>query len=410
MTVNIDTSAAEGGSDRLHALDAVRAGALLLGVVFHASLSFMEPRIWVVGDDSTSPVMNGTYFVLHIFRMTVFFLIAGFFARMVLHRRGTGGFVRDRAKRILAPFLIFWPLVMVSTVAVIFWAASQAGEASPPPPPVNAHTFPLTHLWFLYWLLLFYAGALLLRWIASLVDRDGAVRSKVVDRAVKAVVRAELTPIVFGGPLCLALILKPDWLMWFGVPAAENGVIPNTAALIAYAAAFGFGWLLQRQVDVLRVWEQRYVRNLVVAVVLTGVAMWLAGPSPVQTPAAQDGKRVLYAIVYTLAIWAWTMGLIGLALRHLSARNPAIRYVADGSYWIYIAHLPLVMALQAALAQVPIPWFAKYLLILLIAFPLLLLSYTYLVRYTFLGALLNGRKHRREAKPQGEAVALAAAE
>ena len=46
-------SKAEQG-ERLHGLDALRAGALLLGVVLHASLSFVPPQIWIVADDSRS--------------------------------------------------------------------------------------------------------------------------------------------------------------------------------------------------------------------------------------------------------------------------------------------------------------------------------------------------------------------
>jgi peptidoglycan/LPS O-acetylase OafA/YrhL len=395
-------------SERLHALDAVRAGALLLGVVFHATASFMEPRIWLVADISTSPAMNIVFYVLHIFRMTLFFLIAGFFGRMLLERRGAGGFIRDRARRIALPLLIFWPIVFAAIVACTIWAFLSAnpdvaaGKAPPPapPPPMSAQTFPLTHLWFLYALLIFYAAALALRGLFALIDRKGALGKGVIDRVVRYVVTAGLTPLALGAPIAAALWFKPDWYMWFGVPTPDIGLVPNTPALVAYGAAFGFGWLIQRQMDLLRVWEKRCLLNLVFALIVTGACLWLAGPAPVLAPAPQDWRKLLYAATYALTIWAWTMALTGLALRYLSGRNPVIRYLADASYWIYIAHLPLVLALQAAFAQIPIPWFGKYAAILAIAFPLLLISYHLFVRFTFVGALLNGRKHdrRRPAK------------
>jgi peptidoglycan/LPS O-acetylase OafA/YrhL len=402
---------------RLHALDAVRAGALLLGVFFHATVSFLEPRIWLVGDVSTSPAMNVTFYVLHIFRMTVFFLIAGFFARMLLERRGVGGFIRDRAKRILTPLVAFWPLIFVSIIAVTIWAFLQANPdvasgkapAPPPPPPMSAQTFPLTHLWFLYVLLIFYAAALLLRGLFAIVDRKGAVRVGVVDRVVKAIVTSGLTPIVFGAPLAAALWFKPDWMMWFGVPTPDIGFVPNTPALVAFGAAFGLGWLLERQMDLLRVWERRCLLNLAFAVIVTAVCLWFAGPTPVLAPAPQDWKKLTYAIAYTLAIWAWTVALIGLALRYLSKSNSMIRYLADASYWIYIVHLPLVLALQAAVAQLPIPWYGKYAAILAVAFPIMLISYHTLVRYTFVGAILNGRRHeRKRPKANGHMIVAAA--
>ncbi len=92
--------------ERLHALDAVRAGALLLGVVFHAGFSFipgMPPGIWAMVDSSPSTPLAVVLFASHMFRMTLFFVIAGVFARMAFHRRGARRFWADRASRILVP-------------------------------------------------------------------------------------------------------------------------------------------------------------------------------------------------------------------------------------------------------------------------------------------------------------------
>ena len=46
--------AAPAVTDRLHALDAVRGGALMLGVALHASLSYLPGAgaWWIVGDTS----------------------------------------------------------------------------------------------------------------------------------------------------------------------------------------------------------------------------------------------------------------------------------------------------------------------------------------------------------------------
>ena len=52
------------------------------------------------------------------------------------------------------------------------------------------------------------------------------------------------------------------------------------------------------------------------------------------------------------------------------------------------------------LASLPLPWELKFPLILALAMALLLLSYRWLVRYSFVGAVLNGRRRR----PQTAAV------
>ena len=68
------------------------------------------------------------------------------------------------------------------------------------------------------------------------------------------------------------------------------------------------------------------------------------------------------------------------------------RYLADASYWMYIMHVPLVMALQVAFAQLDWPWFVEYPLLLAALLAVLLLSYELVVRHTAIGAMLNGRK------------------
>ncbi len=116
--------------ERLHALDAVRGGMLLLGVFFHATLSFMDPRIWIVGDEGSAS-LTIAFFVLHIFRMTVFFLIAGFFARLLFQRLGLRGFALNRVKRIAMPLAIFWMPVLAAIIGVLIWSSIHANGGQP---------------------------------------------------------------------------------------------------------------------------------------------------------------------------------------------------------------------------------------------------------------------------------------
>jgi peptidoglycan/LPS O-acetylase OafA/YrhL len=76
-----------------------------------------------------------------------------------------------------------------------------------------------------------------------------------------------------------------------------------------------------------------------------------------------------------------------------------LRYLSDSSYYIYLAHVPLLLFLQVAFATVPLHWTVKFPLILVIGLTVLLMSYHYLVRPTFVGELLNGRRYRRRKGP-----------
>ncbi|CCE01122.1 acyltransferase family protein [Bradyrhizobium sp. STM 3809] len=109
--------------------------------------------------------------------------------------------------------------------------------------------------------------------------------------------------------------------------------------------------------------------------------------------------RLAGAIVYALAIWSTSFAAIGLALRFMAGFSPVRRYLADASYWLYLIHLPIVMALQVAVSQRDWPWPAKYALILSVAMPAMLASYHWLVRNTLIGGVLNGKRIRRAAAP-----------
>jgi hypothetical protein len=57
---------------------------------------------------------------------------------------------------------------------------------------------------------------------------------------------------------------------------------------------------------------------------------------------------------------------------------------------MYLAHLPLVLAIQIALVRLPWPPSVKFFLVMAVTALLLLVSYRWLVRYTWIGTLLNG--------------------
>ena len=388
--------------ERLHGLDAVRGYALMLGVVFHATMSFLPgPQVWLLKDSESSPLLSALFFVLHIFRMTTFFLIAGFFAHMSFGKKGAKGFIADRAKRIALPLVIFWPVV-ITTIGLgagyaVYVATGTFPTQPPPSPPPPPFFFPLTHLWFLYVLILLYAAALAVRGIVARADGAGRFRTG-VDRVVSGLLRSPAAPAVLALPAAAAFYVRPDWLVFFGVPTPDMNLIPNPPAAIQFGLAFGLGWLLHRQTGLLSQMQARWPLNLAVAVALTAALLWQMGLSPIVTPDQPGLTKLFHAGGYALAIWTWTFAAIGLSLQFLSDHSPVRRYIADSSYWIYVIHLPIVIALQAWLSRHDWPALVKFGVVLGIGFALMFASYELLVRHTFLGRLLNGRRVPWRAK------------
>lgn len=384
--------------DRWHALDAVRALALLLGVLLHATLSYLPgAEYWyIVGDQRPSTALCMLFFLVHSFRMLTFFLIAGFFARLALLRWGEAHFIRDRLKRIALPLLIGWPLVLTSIIGVIVWSAwLKAGGTFPaettPPPALTAEHFPLTHLWFLYLLLWLYAAALLFRGAGRLVDRDGRL-ARALDLLMQRGLHG-LAPVLLALPIAVALPYTANWTPWFGIPTPDQSLYPNLGASLAFACAFAFGWWLQREA---RRWLTQIQagrrRFLLLAAIGWAVSVGLLGLTPPAQTTLEPGTLALATYAYALTGWSLTLALLGYALQYGQAYSAPRRYLADASYWIYLIHLPLVMAMQVAAAQIAAPWWLEYPLMVVLAMGLMLLSYRLWVRGSWIGAMLNGRR------------------
>jgi ABC-type multidrug transport system ATPase subunit len=173
-------------------------------------------------------------------------------------------------------------------------------------------------------------------------------------------------------------------------------LIPQVPASVGFGTAFVFGWLVHRSSNALVAITQRWIPNLVIAMAATGWMLHTMHATPMAAPGL---TKTLYAMIFGVAVWGWVLGLTGAALRFLSSFSATRRYIADASYWIYLAHLPVVAAFQVWVGHWPLHWGVKFPLILVASFAVLFLSYHYLVRPTFVGKLLNGRKYPRKPKP-----------
>jgi surface polysaccharide O-acyltransferase-like enzyme len=294
--------------------------------------------------------------------------------------------------------VIFWPVVIVGIVAAMIWLGAMTavpGQAPPPQPPFpTLPNFPLTHLWFLYALLLLYVAALVLRGLLGIVDPKDRLAAA-ADRIVEGAVSTPAAPLLLALPLALAFMAIQGWPMWFGIPTPDQSLIPSKVAVVAYGFAFLVGWMLHRQIPLLERWAKMWPAMLALAVAVTVSALVLVGPTEITRQPAQDWQTGVYYGCYAVGTWAWTIALTGLAIRYLSDHSPARRYIADASYWGYIIHLPIVLSLQVAFSQTNLHWLILFPLVVGSTFAIAFLSYHLLVRRSFIGVLLNGRRYGR---------------
>ena len=390
-----DTARATPSSQRLHHLDAVRAGALLLGIVLHSLLPFEPGGMWLFTDSRSAEWTSETVFTIHLFRMVLFMTLAGYFARMVLHRRGAGAFLRDRAKRILLPVVVFAPIMVVMVIATVIAgvalglipepAGAAPEQATGQDPGLLAVLNP-SHLWFL--LVLMEAIVITVAVRAVLLRVLGIDRTDAWAEGIGAALASPAGLLLAAVPYALGLLVQG--VAMFGIIQPET-IRPELAPTLTYLGAFLVGWFLHAPEGGMRRATSGWAWMLPAAIVLT-IAAFLTGWFALD---AGSGMLVIAAAVQGLASWAWVFALIGLAGKLFSGGSPAVRYTADGSYWIYILHLPLVMAVGIALAPTGLPILVKLLITWTVSMVILVLSYDLMVRSTWVGAWLNGRRRPR---------------
>jgi peptidoglycan/LPS O-acetylase OafA/YrhL len=400
-------------ADRLHALDAVRAYALLLGVVLHSAAAFVENFPMAMWRDEPSTAAAVTFYVIHMFRMSAFFLIAGFFARVLVERRGVKAFVLDRGKRVAVPLFLFGPVVIimigvgfmlgalthgVDFLTSLILAPPTGGAPAAAPASGAGGGINTAHLWFLYYLLIFYSLTLGLRWVVHAIDRRGHLVA-VTDRVVAFVMSGPWGPVLIAVPIVAFLWQRPSWTEWLGLPA-PSAFTPDLTALIGYGAAFGLGWLLNRQVERLLALSKTWPLYLVLAVALTVFCLATIGTTPRWEGASLIGlDRALYTAAYVVGLWCWTFAFVGAAVHFLSNASPVTRYLADASYWIYLMHMATIAFFLTLLRPYDWHWSIKFAIMVGASMPILLVTYHFLVRFTWIGAILNGRRHPRRAQP-----------
>jgi glucan biosynthesis protein C len=100
-----------------------------------------------------------------------------------------------------------------------------------------------------------------------------------------------------------------------------------------------------------------------------------------------------------LTVWCLVFGITGLFVRYFDNDSVTMRFVSDASYWFYLVHLPLTALGAGLLIGSGLSAGIKFALVLGGTTAVCWVTYFYLVRSTFVGEFLNGRKHPRALRP-----------
>ncbi|MCE2527010.1 MAG: acyltransferase family protein [Actinomycetia bacterium] len=237
----------------------------------------------------------------------------------------------------------------------------------------------LHHLWFLWFLLWLVAGFAV---VAAFADRFGADSGVWPKRLMWLMVPLTIVPQLSMGRGGTYPVFGSD---------TSDALLPLPHVLLYYATFFTFGALMYGR-------KHRDDRLVVDTIgrpwwLILGVSFFLVLPVglhftfvDLQWPVA-SALQVLYA-------WGMCFGLMGLFRVVLSGERRGVRYLSDSAYWVYLIHLPLVVAAQIMVRDLNLAAGVKFLMICVGVTAVSLLSYQAFVRYTPIGTMLNGKKAR----------------
>ena len=346
-------------SKRFHELDALRSFAMLSGIVLHATF-FLIPPGW---KHQTPDPPDNIYWIamnaIHGFRMPVFFVLSGFFTAMLWERFGVGYMVSHRLKRIGLPLAVG----CFTVIPAIAWAGQGSDFQFQEWPFIWLDT--LYHLWFL--------------WVLSWLCLGFVALACCGVRFTHPVLWWLLIP------LTLVSQLQMEWLI-VG-PDTFTGLLPQPETLGYYGCFFFFGtYFFRSRFMIQRWWALGLLLALFpvfpVALGLLVVAQERAWALPVS-----GALQVAFA-------WLMCFGAMGLFHWIFLRERIWVRYVADSSYWLYLWHLPLIVFAQRWMRYWPLNDHLKFALMCLVVTAMLIASYHVLVRYTYIGVVLHGRRER----------------
>jgi glucan biosynthesis protein C len=377
-------------TERIHSLDSLRAIMMLLGLVIHSAVTYgvwEYGSSWPIKDVISTHISNdfiGSF--VHAFRMQIFFVVAGFFGAMLFYERQPLKMVKNRISRIVLPFIVFlfllWPTVVILsgyTNLSMHEIPNAFGQAIAGFSNLSAFIPQTTfHLWFLYYLALItfvsVAIGLVLKKLPTVSGQISSAFNWVIQKPI-------LKLIIFSALMCIVYAIM-------GTSSVRTSLsfVPDVNTFIYYSFFYFIGWVLfksKHHLDTMIQYDSIYT---ILGITLFTVHFFMNDMFSYETN----------ILIKSIMVWSFIFGITGLFIRFGSNHSSKMRYISDSSYWVYLIHLSLTFVIPSFIADWPIPATLKFLIVLISTGAICFVTYHYLVRGTFIGKFLNGRKYTRK--------------
>ena len=358
---------------RFHAIDHLRATMISIVMFGHALLPYTTiPRSFK--DPETHIGFDAAAIFLYSFAMPLFFVTAGFSTALILDRKGERGLWQNRIRRILIPLVVaYFALTPLTRVAYKF--AKNAVSSGSLQAGIDAvqfadwvHWGKAYHLWFLVSLLLFSVLAIWLR--RGLLQIAGDRLDTTVITSRRLLASRWHAPVL---SLAVATIMVPAYVFYGG----DATTLPMQLVLFGF---FLLGWLLYLHRDLLPTLQIKAWQAVAVALTVSPLAVWSTREQLMRPDDFHQVIAITAGVSNSVLAAFMTFGLLGIYQVRFNKVSAFGRYISDASYWIFLIHFPLLIAVAGVVSVLPYSALIKYLLTLAVVLPIVFLTYHFVVR------------------------------
>jgi len=300
---------------RRHDVDWLRTLALGLLIVFHIVLSFQS---WAVSaglpqNDELLEELVPFISMLAVWRIPLLFMISGMGVRFAMERRDWKELLKERAFRILVPFL--FGTYVLGTFFV--WAMPQFGwEAE--------YTPNFGHLWFLLNIFLYVV------WLIGILMYLKDKPNNALLRFFSRIMRWPLGLFLFALPLMLeAWLVNPEYFSVY---------VDNVHGWLLGLICFFLGFVFISTQDAF--WPA--VEKTRWPALGFGLSLFLVRLLVFELQGEQPGLTGLESM-------CWMLAAIGFGTRYLNKPSRALGYLNKAVYPVYIVHMPVQLAIAYSL-------------------------------------------------------------
>lgn len=393
---------------RRYDLDWLRIIAILLLHFFHTGMIFVAEWGWHIKNSDTSYIFLEWMFFLSRWRMALLFFISGVGTSYALGFRSAGGYVKERASRLLIP-LIFGMFVVVPP-QIYFERLFQGHTFSSildfyPSVfkfvPYPEGSFSWHHLWFIAYLFIYSLIALPL--FLYLRSANGKTLIEKLTRLTR-----RLGMFIFGIPLAIVYAC-----LLVAFPPGNQNLITDWAMFSFYFLLFIFGYVVHAHPDF---WEQIENKRKLslqlgfISIIIIDFMRW----NDLEPAWSYTVANMVYLSVWAFNSWFWVLALLGYGKRYLNRKNKLLAYANEAIYPFYILHQTLIVIIGYYVSQVKEEVLLKFLFIVFVTFILSVGIYEFFVKPYRIARLLFGMKEKkanaaRKEKPENRLVSEPAA-